>query len=470
MKNTSVSRTSPELITNPPEPVLHIWGRRRLKGHAQVSGAKNSALALMAGALLAPDVCRLHNVPHLVDIARMSEILRSIGVKVTHEGSTLSIDASHLKSTQAPYELVSQLRASFFITGPVLARLGVARVPLPGGCAIGSRPVDLHVQGLHALGAIVGIEHGVVHAFSRQLRGARIHLDYPSVGATETLLMASVLADGETIIENAAQEPEVVDLANMCCAMGAKISGIGTNTLIITGVPKLHGIDYTVIPDRIEASTFLIAGAVTKSTITVGPVVPDHIRAVIAKLQAMGFAITEVEANKLQIAPLNRDSAWIAQAAEIQTLPYPGFPTDVQAPIMALAALAEGDSLVEETVFENRMHHVPELNRMGADIRVRSHVALIRGVPFLSGAPVLATDLRAGAALTLAGLAARGLTTVRGLQHIDRGYERIDRKLQAIGARVIRALSPNPEASPQQGELSPELEATLPSVFGRVAS
>lgn len=423
---------------DPLESALRIRGGRSLEGFAPVSGAKNSALALMAGSLLAADACRIHNVPRLVDIERMAEILRTLGVKVAHHGHTLDIDAHHLSCAQAPYELVSQLRASFFITGPMLARLGHARVPLPGGCAIGSRPVDLHVRGLQSLGATVQVDHGVVHAYTRKLRGARIYLDYPSVGATETLLMAAILAEGETAIENAAQEPEVSDLAHFCQAMGARIRGVGTNTLVVQGTPQLHGTEYTVIPDRIEASTFLIAGAITRSTLTVGPVIPDHLRAVIAKLQAMGFGLYEAGPNRLQITPAVLDSGWLCHAADIQTLPYPGFPTDVQAPIMALTALAEGEGYIKETVFENRMHHVPELNRMGADIRLTNNVAIIRGVPRLSGAPVQATDLRAGAALVLAGLAAVGETTIRGLQHLDRGYECLEEKLRNLGAQLTR--------------------------------
>ncbi len=435
---------TPESVPAKPEPVLHIWGKPSLQGQALISGSKNSALAIMAGALLAPEACRISNVPRLVDIQRMGEILQALGIKVEHHGNTLDIDAQHITSSQAPYELVSQLRASFFITGPLLARLGIARVPLPGGCAIGTRPVDLHVRGLQQLGATVQIEHGVVTAYARKLVGTRIYLDYPSVGATETLMMAAVLAEGETIIENAAQEPEVADLANFCQSLGARISGLGTNTLMIAGVPRLHGTDYSIIPDRIEASTFLIAGGITRSTITLAPVIPDHLRAVIAKLRDMGIQITESGPNQLQVKPGITESGWTCQAADIETRPYPGFPTDVQAPIMALASVAEGDCLVEETVFENRMHHVPELNRMGADIRLKNGVAIIRGVPSLSGAPVVASDLRAGAALILAGLAAEGITTVQGLQHIDRGYEHLDQKLRDLGAVIERGMSTDP--------------------------
>jgi UDP-N-acetylglucosamine 1-carboxyvinyltransferase len=416
--------------------VLQIWGRTSLQGHVKISGAKNSALAIMAGALLCPQDCRLRNVPSLVDIMRMGQILSALGVKLERNGDSLDINASHLGQSKAPYELVSQLRASFFVIGPVLARLGVARVPLPGGCAIGARPVDLHVRGLQAMGAEVHIDHGIVHAYvngtSRRLKGAKIYLDYPSVGATETLMMAATLADGETTIENAAQEPEVSDLANFCRAMGARIRGAGTNTIIISGVPSLHSVDYSIIPDRIEAGTFLVAGAITHSELTLSPVVPDHLTAVIAKLREIGAKIITEEANCLRIVPDK------LRATDIETLPYPGFPTDMQAPFMALLTKSEGDSVITETVFENRLGHVPELNRMGADIRVKGNNAIVRGVPILSGAPVVATDLRASAALVLAALAAEGKTTIQGLHHLDRGYDNLEAKLRQVGARLQR--------------------------------
>ncbi len=417
--------------------VLQIWGRSSLKGHVQISGAKNSALALMAGALLCPDDCRLRNVPSLVDVHRLALILKSLGVKVDRHGDILDINARHIGQSQAPYELVSQLRASFFVIGPLLARLGVARIPLPGGCAIGARPVDLHVRGLQAMGADVQIDRGMVNAYipgnNPRLKGANIYLDYPSVGATETLMMAATLADGETTIENAAQEPEVIDLANLCRAMGARIRGAGTNTIVIDGVKSLHSTDYSVIPDRIEAGTFLVAGAITRSEITLSPVVPDHITAAIAKLRAIGAKITVEASDCLRI---NGANAHIP--TDIETLPYPGFPTDLQAPFMALLSLCEGNSIITETVFENRLRHVAELNRMGADIRVKGNNAVIRGVPFLLGAPVMATDLRAGAALVLAGLTAEGKTTVQGLRYLDRGYEHLEVKLQKLGAKIQR--------------------------------
>lgn len=402
-----------------------------------VSGAKNAALVVMAGAILCPQDCRIRNVPSLVDVNRMGEILMSLGVKVQRQGDCLDVNAAHIGQSKAPYELVSQLRASFFVIGPLLARLGVARVPLPGGCAIGARPVDLHVRGLQAMGADVQIDHGMVQACvrgrSKRLQGARIYLDYPSVGATETLMMAATLAEGETIIENAAQEPEVVDLANFCRAMGARIRGAGTNTIVIAGVPNLHSTDYAIIPDRVEAGTFLVAGAITRSELSLSPIVPDHLTAVIAKLRAIGAKILNDGPNRLRIIATER-----LLATDIETLPYPGFPTDMQAQFMALLTLSEGNSLITETVFENRLRHVAELNRMGADIRVKGNLAIVRGVPMLSGAPVVATDLRASAALVLAGLAAQGQTTIQGLHHLDRGYDNLEAKLQKVGARVQR--------------------------------
>lgn len=417
--------------------ILKIWGPNRLQGNINISGAKNSALAAMAGTLLCSGVCRLRQVPELVDINRMGQVLSALGAKIEQDGNTIDIDASHMDTSEAPYELVRQLRASFFVIGPMLARLGVARVPLPGGCAIGARPVDLHVRGLQALGAEVHIEHGIVNAYisggKQRLKGTKIYLDYPSVGATETLMMAATLAEGETIIENAAQEPEVVDLANLCMGMGANISGAGTKTIVISGVPKLHSVDYTIIPDRIEAGTFLVAGAITGSEITLSPVIPEHLSAVISKLQAIGSKIIQEAPGMIRIVP-----GQVLKSTDIETQPYPGFPTDMQAPFMALLSLCEGSSSVTETVFENRMRHVSELNRMGANIRVKGNHAIVQGVPKLSAAPVVATDLRASAALVLAALAAEGETTFQGLQHLDRGYEQLESKLQKLGAKLGR--------------------------------
>jgi UDP-N-acetylglucosamine 1-carboxyvinyltransferase len=418
------------------QPFLEIWGRQPLSGEIQVSGAKNSALAILAGTLLCSDQCRLRNLPNLVDIGRMCQILTALGFKLNRNRETLDIDGTEITTSIAPYEIVSRLRASFFVLGPLLARLGVARVPLPGGCAIGARPIEIHIKGLQALGADVFIDHGVVHATVKgrngKLKGTKIYLDYPSVGATETILMAATLAEGETIIENAACEPEVVDLVNFCNSMGAKIKGAGTNTIVISGVEKLHSTDFSIMPDRIEAGTFLVAGAITRSEISVFPVIPEHLTPVIAKLEEIGCQIIAEDTYRLKIIPKQ------LRGVDIETLPYPGFPTDMQAQFTALLSICEGNSIVTETVFENRLHHVAELQRMGANIKVKGHNAIIQGVHQLSGAPITGSDLRASAAMVLAGLAAEGKTIVRGLQHLDRGYENIEAKLRGIGAKIER--------------------------------
>lgn len=415
------------------KPELHVWGRASLSGDVKISGAKNSALVLMTGAILAKGQCRLTNVPELADIQAMGKILSALGISLKIDGETLEIDATSVTETEAPYELVSQLRASFFALGPLLARMGTAKMPLPGGCAIGARPVDLHVRGLKQMGADIFIEHGVVHAHAAKLTGARIYLDYPSVGATETLMMAATLADGETILENAAQEPEVVDLANFCRAMGAQITGAGTNKIVIQGVPEMHGTEYSIVPDRIEAGTFLVAGAITHSEISIFPVVPDDMVAVIAKLREIGAQVILDAPDRLRIVP-----SMVLKGTEIETLPHPGFPTDMQALFMALLTLCEGSSLVTETVYENRMGHIPELIRMGANIKLKGNHAAIQGVPFLSAAPVTGTDLRASAAMVVAALAADGESVIRGLHHLDRGYANIEQKLRGLGARIER--------------------------------
>jgi UDP-N-acetylglucosamine 1-carboxyvinyltransferase len=423
----------------------------------KISGAKNSALVIMAGALLCSGDCRIRNVPLLADVKRMGQVLSALGLRLELHDDILDINASEITTSKAPYELVTQLRASFFAIGAILARLGVAQMPLPGGCAIGARPVDLHVRGLQAMGAEVQIEHGICNAYvpgsNGRLKGAKIYLDSPSVGATETLMMAATLADGETTLENAAREPEVVDLANFCNAMGALIHGAGTSTITIVGVPKLHSVDYSIIPDRIETGTFLVAGAIARSEITLSPVVPEHLIPVLAKLRDIGVPIIQEAPDCLRIMP-----AQTLRATDIETLPHPGFPTDMQALFMALLTVAEGDSIINESVFENRLRHASELNRLGADIRVKGNAAFVRGVPMLSGAPVLGTDLRASAALVLAGLAAEGKTTIQGLHHLDRGYDRLDMKLQQLGAKILRvsetptdaelpAKASNPQAS-----------------------
>lgn len=436
INTTAPVNAQPEASETKSETVLQIQGGHSLSGEVRISGAKNSALAIMAGTLLCSDECRLTNIPDLSDIKRMSEVIRSLGINIKASPGTLEFDARELTTAEAPYELVSKLRASFFIIGPLLARMGEAQVPLPGGCAIGARPVDLHVRGLRAMGAEVIIEHGVVHATvkgsGRRLKGANIYLDYPSVGATETLMMAATLAEGQTIIENAAQEPEVVDLAGFCRSMGATIIGDGSNKIVIQGCDRLHSTDYPIIPDRIEAGTFLVAGAITQSSFSVFPVIPDHLLPVIAKLEETGTKVIEVEPQRLLIKPNG------LRATDIETLPYPGFPTDMQAQFMALLTLCEGNSVVTETVFENRMHHVAELSRMGSSIKLKGNNAIVQGVPFLSGAPVVATDLRASAALVLAGLAAQGKTVMHDVHHMDRGYDDLEGKFKALGAQIER--------------------------------
>jgi UDP-N-acetylglucosamine 1-carboxyvinyltransferase len=356
-------------------------------------------------------------------------------VRVVRSGDAIDLDGEHITQAAPPYELVNSLRASFFCIGPLLARMGMAQVPLPGGCQIGSRPVVEHVKGLKALGAQVTIEHGVVTAVvpgrQQRLTGGHIHLDCPSVGATETLMMAAALADGETTIENAAQEPEVVDLADLLIAMGARIRGAGTPTITIDGVPTLHGADYAVIPDRIEAGTFLLAAAITRSTLRVSPVIPEHLGAVLTKLEESGCRLTPDGEGMIL-------SAGRIRALDLTTQPFPGFPTDLQAPFMSLLATAEGTSFIVENIFENRLQHVAELQRMGASIRMNGNTACVEGVARLSGAPVHGTDLRASAAMVLAGLAADGVTTVRGLEYLDRGYADLEGKLNAVGASIRR--------------------------------
>ncbi len=417
------------------QPKLEVKGGFRLDGELHVSGAKNSALVLMAASLLTKDSLTLHNVPRLTDIASMGEILATLGARVTRSGESIELTADHVSRAAPPYELVNSLRASFFCIGPLLARMGMAQVPLPGGCQIGTRPVVEHVKGLKALGARVTIEHGVVTAVvpgpSQRLKGGHIHLDCPSVGATETLMMAAVLADGETVIENAALEPEVIDLARLLQAMGANIRGEGTPTIVIDGVSSLHGAEYHVIPDRIEAGTFLIAAAITRSSLLVTPVITEHLGAVLTKLEDCGCRLQQ-EGRGIRI------TASDIHAIDLRTQPFPGFPTDLQAPFMSLLATATGTSLVVETIFENRLQHVAELQRMGASIRLQGNTACIEGVPQLSGAPVHGTDLRASAAMVLAGLAARGTTTVRGLEYLDRGYSRLEEKLNGVGASIRR--------------------------------
>ena len=421
-------------------PVLEIVGGQQLSGELQVSGAKNSALVLMAACLLSRDTIRLRNVPALTDIAAMGQVLTSLGGRIVQHADGLELNGDGINNSTAPYELVNSLRASFFCIGPLLARTGLAKVPLPGGCQIGSRPVVEHVRGLKALGAQVSIEHGVVTAAlpgrGRRLKGCRIHLDCPSVGATETLMMAAALAEGETVIDNAALEPEVSDLAGLLLAMGARVRGAGTPTITIVGVERLHGADYAVIPDRIEAGTFLLAAAITRSDLRVAPLIPEHLGAVLTKLEEIGFLLRHDGVGTSILASPRH--APLLRGVDLRTQPFPGFPTDLQAPFMSLLTTVSGSSMITESIFENRLQHVAELQRMGADIRTQGNTAVVEGVARLSGAPVKGTDLRASAAMVLAGLAADGTTTVRGLDYLDRGYAQLEQKLSGVGARLQR--------------------------------
>ena len=412
---------------------LVIEGGSRLEGEVVVSGAKNAALPLLAASLLADGACTLHNVPILDDVLTMGKLLRHLGCEVAGERDVrIEPIAAGRETLDAPYELVKTMRASVLVLGPLVARYGRARVSLPGGCAIGARPIDQHLEGLRAMGAEVALDHGYVDVRAPRLRGARIVLDIPTVTGCENLMMAATLAEGRTVIENAAREPEIEELASALCAMGARIRGAGSPIIEIDGVSRLSAIEHRIMSDRIEAGTFLVAGALTGGDLLVRGAAPAHLDAVIAKLRAAGAALDE-EPEGVRV---RGDGA--PRPLDITTQPHPGFPTDMQAQFMALAAVAGGQSVIKEAIFENRFMHVPELVRMGADIQIDGRVAVIRGQRALSGANVMATDLRASACLVLAGLIAEGKTDVLRVYHLDRGYERIEDKLQAAGARVRR--------------------------------
>lgn len=407
-----------------------------LKGEVQISGAKNAVLPLMAAALLAEEECVIRDVPSLRDVALMKEILASLGSKIEElEENIISIHTEDILSTEAEFELVNKMRASILVMGPLLARKGRARIPLPGGCAIGARPIDLHLKGFEALGAelVMGDNYVEAVAGPQGLIGETIYLDFPSVGATENIMMAAVLAHGTTYIENAAEEPEIVDLANFLNKMGAKIKGAGTDTIKIEGVEFLKGAKHTVIPDRIEAATFMLAAAITKGAIHICNAVPDHLKPVIAKLRECGVRV-EVGDDDLIV----RGDLGPQVATDIKTLPYPGFPTDIQSPFMAYLTTVEGASTVIETVFENRFMHVSQLGKMGASIDTAGNKANIKGNAHLRGCQVMATDLRAGAALVLAGLVADGKTEISEIYHIERGYEKFIEKFEALGATITR--------------------------------
>lgn len=414
---------------------LIVKGGNRLVGAVKTSGAKNAVLPIIAASILGTTPSHLDEVPMLEDVHTISEVLKCLGLAVecSPEKNVLDIDSTEITSYEAPYELVRTMRASFLVMGPLLARIGKARISMPGGCAIGARPIDIHLKGFEALGVKIEQGHGYIEASAPEgLKGTSIYFDFPSVGATENIMMAASLAEGTTILENAAEEPEIVDLANYLNKMGAKIRGAGTDTIRIEGVEKLHGADYTIIPDRIEAGTYMIAAAMTGGDIVVENVLPEHQKPLIAKLREAG-AVVEEDIDKVRVIGKNP-----LKAVSIKTLPYPGFPTDMQAQMMAMMVIAEGRSKVTETVFENRFMHVVELNRMGAQISTEGRSAVIDGPCKLTGCDVRATDLRAGAAMILAGLVAEGTTRIGDLHHIDRGYENIVAKLKNLGADIER--------------------------------
>lgn len=403
-----------------------------MRGEVAMSGAKNAALPLLCTALLTREPMHFSNVPHLNDIATMLRLLQQMGVKVERDGDRVSLDASGLDQPVAPYELVKTMRASILVLGPLVARWGEARVSLPGGCAIGARPVDQHIKGLHAMGAEIKVEQGDIHALAPRLRGARMFTDMVTVTGTENLMMAACLADGETVIENAAREPEVVDLANCLIAMGARIAGAGTDVIRIRGVDALHGTEHRVMPDRIETGTYLCAAAAAGGEVRLTNTCTALLDSVIDKLLDAGCEISG-ERDAIHLKAPER-----LQAVNIRTAPYPAFPTDMQAQFMAINCVAQGTAVIRETIFENRFMHAVELARLGADIRIDGNSAVVSGVPALEGASVMATDLRASASLVIAGLVARGETLIERIYHLDRGYEKLEHKLAALGAEVTR--------------------------------
>ncbi|PLX77556.1 MAG: UDP-N-acetylglucosamine 1-carboxyvinyltransferase [Azoarcus sp.] len=411
---------------------LLIEGGFRLSGEVAISGAKNAALPILCAALLTAEPVTFTNVPQLKDIGTLLDLLGQMGVKVSIDGGTATLEAADLNNPVAPYEMVKTMRASILVLGPLVARCGEARVSLPGGCAIGARPVDQHIKGLQAMGAEVTVEHGYVHARVPRLKGARLFTDMVTVTGTENLMMAACLADGETVIENAAREPEIVDLANCLVAMGARISGAGTDVIRIQGVERLHGATHRIMPDRIETGTYLCAAAVTGGDVRLTGTSAAYLDAVVDKLMDAGCEV-ETERDAIRLKAPQR-----LQAVNLRTSPYPAFPTDMQAQFMALNCVADGVAMIRETIFENRFMHAVELQRLGADIRIDGNTAVVKGVERLQGAAVMATDLRASASLVIAGLIADGETTIERIYNLDRGYERLEEKLAALGARVRR--------------------------------
>ncbi|MEW6424851.1 MAG: UDP-N-acetylglucosamine 1-carboxyvinyltransferase [Bacillota bacterium] len=414
---------------------LMILGGTRLTGTARVNGSKNAGLPVLAACLLCPGQSVIKDVPRLQDITTMCDVLSSLGAKVSRDGPNITVDATNVYSVEVEEVLMRRMRASNLVLGPLLGRFREAKISQPGGCNIGSRPMNLHLKGLRALGVEIDEAFGYITARTKRLTGAEIQLDFPSVGATENIMMAAVLARGVTVIRNAAREPEVVDLQNFLNCLGAKITGAGTDLIRIEGVAELRPAEHQIIPDRIEAGTYLIAAAITGGEVTVANVIPEHLRALMAKLTETGAQI-ETGDDYVRVRGPERP-----QAVDLKTMPHPGFPTDLQPQMMALLALAEGTSIITETIFENRFKHVSELRRMGAEIKVEGQTAIIKGKKKLHGAPVEASDLRAGAALVLAGLAAENGTLLEGVEHVDRGYERIEQNYNALGARIMRIRS-----------------------------
>ncbi|HEX5047914.1 MAG TPA: UDP-N-acetylglucosamine 1-carboxyvinyltransferase [Gammaproteobacteria bacterium] len=413
---------------------LAIVGGAPLRGEIQISGAKNAALPILAATLLADSPVNLGNVPHLMDVTTTVKLLRRMGVEITiHDGVRIEVDASDVKELVAPYELVKTMRASILVLGPLVGRFGRADVSLPGGCAIGARPVNLHVAGLRAMGASITIDNGFIRARADRLHGARLVLDTVTVTGTENLLMAATYAKGETVIENAAREPEIADLASFLTAMGAKIEGAGSDTIHVQGVDSLSGARYDVMPDRIESGTYLVAAAITGGRVKITRTQPEHLDAVLQKLSEAGALVTR-GADWIEVDMQGRRP----KAVDVKTAPYPGFPTDMQAQFCALNAVADGAATITETIFENRFQHALELQRLGANVAIEGNTVIVRGVEQLTGAPVMATDLRASASLVLAGLRASGTTVVDRIYHIDRGYERIEEKLGQLGADIRR--------------------------------
>lgn len=413
---------------------LIVKGGNRLVGTVKTSGAKNAVLPIIAASILGTSPSRLDEIPALEDVRTICAVLECLGIKVdASEPHTLKIDSREITSCEAPYELVRSMRASFLVMGPLLARKGYARISQPGGCAIGTRPIDLHLKGFEALGVKIEQGHGYIEASAPEgMTGANIYLDFPSVGATENIMMAAAMANGTTVLENPAEEPEIVDLANYLNQMGARVRGAGTNVITIEGVTELHGVQHSVIPDRIEAGTYMIAAAMTGGDVIIENVLPEHQKPLIAKLREAG-ALVEEDIDRIHVVGSGK-----LKAVDIKTLPYPGFPTDMQAQMMAMLSVAEGRSKITETVFENRFMHVVELNRMGANITTEGRSAVITGPAHLTGCTVRATDLRAGAAMILAGLVAEGATEICDIYHIDRGYEEIAAKLTRLGADIKR--------------------------------